>query len=120
MLDRLFMIYKEELLVIVVFVWVIIDLIDDLVLWMLRLGGSKEWRVIKIVLIVVGIFVFLIILIIVIDIISLLGCFICIFLILVKIIVFMVYVNVCVNVFIYVGFNMEMRNIWVSIFWSIK
>ena len=81
---------------------------------------SKERRATKIVLIVVGIFVFLTTPITVIDIISLLGCPACTPLTLVKITVFMAYANACVNVFIYAGFNTEMRNTWASIFRSIK
>jgi len=81
---------------------------------------SKERRATKIVLIIVGIFVFLTTPITVIDIISLLGCPTCTPLTLVKITVFMAYANACVNVFIYAGFNTEMRNTWVSIFRSAK
>ena len=81
-----------------------------------RTGGSKEPRATKIVLIVVGIFVFLTTPITVIDIISLLGCPTCTPLTLIKITVFMAYANACVNVFIYAGFNTEMRNTWVGIF----
>ncbi|XP_078373925.1 adenosine receptor A2a-like [Oculina patagonica] len=81
-----------------------------------REGGSKERRATKIVLIVVGIFVFLTTPITVIDIISLLGCPTCTPLTLVKITVFMAYANACVNVFIYAGFNTEMRNTWIAIF----
>ena len=81
-----------------------------------RAGGSKERRATKIVLIVVGIFVFLTTPITVIDIISLLGCPTCTPLTLIKITVFMAYANACVNVFIYAGFNTEMRNTWISIF----
>ncbi|XP_078372892.1 adenosine receptor A1-like [Oculina patagonica] len=79
-------------------------------------GGGKERRATKIVLIVVGIFVFLTTPITVIDIISLLGCPTCTPLTLVKITVFMAYANACVNVFIYAGFNTEMRNTWIAIF----
>ena len=78
-------------------------------------GPGKERRATKIVLIVVGIFVFLTTPITVIDIISLLGCPSCTPLTLVKITVFMAYANACVNVFIYAGFNTEMRNTWVAI-----
>lgn len=74
----------------------------------------------KIVLIIVGMFVFLIMLIMVIDVVYLCGCLKCIFVIVVKVIVIMVYVNVCVNVFLYVGFNLEMWNIWVSIYRKLK
>ena len=81
---------------------------------------SKDRRATKIVLMVVGIFVFLTTPITVIDIISLLGCPTCTPLTLVKITVFMAYANACVNVFIYAGFNTEMRNTWVSIFRSTK
>ena len=81
-----------------------------------KAGGSKERRATKIVLIVVGIFVFLTTPITVIDIISLLGCPSCTPLTLVKITVFMAYANACVNVFIYAGFNTEMRNTWIAIF----
>ena len=83
-------------------------------------GGSKERRATKIVLTVVGIFVFLTTPITVIDIISLLGCPACTPLTLTKITVFMAYSNACVNVFIYAGYNTEMRNTWVSIFRSAK
>ena len=81
-----------------------------------RAGGSKERRATKIVLIVVGIFVFLTTPITVIDIISLLGCPTCTPLTVVKVTVFMAYANACVNVFIYAGFNAEMRNTWVAIY----
>ena len=79
---------------------------------------SKERRATKIVVIVVGIFVFLTTPITVIDIISLLGCPTCTPLTVVKVTVFMAYANACVNVFIYAGFNTEMRNTWVDIFRS--
>ena len=79
-------------------------------------GGGKERRATKIVLIVVGIFVFLTTPITVIDIISLLGCPTCTPLTLIKITVFMAYSNACVNVFIYAGFNTEMRNTWIAIY----
>ena len=81
-----------------------------------RAGGSKERRATKIVLIVVGIFVVLTTPITVIDIISLLGCPTCTPLTVVKVTVFMAYANACVNVFIYAGFNTEMRNTWVAIY----
>lgn len=119
-LDRPSTIYKEEPSVTVVSVRATTDPIDDLAPRMPRPGGSKERRATKIVLIVVGIFVFLTTPITVIDIISLLGCPTCTPLTLVKITVFMAYANACVNVFIYAGFNTEMRNTWVSIFRSIK
>ena len=84
-----------------------------------RIGvESKERRATKIVLIVVGIFVFLTTPITVIDIISLLGCPTCTPLTVVKVTVFMAYANAGVNVFIYAGFNTEMRNTWVDIFRS--
>ena len=81
-----------------------------------RVGGRKERRATKIVLIVVGIFVFLTTPITVIDIISLLGCPTCTPLTVVKVTVFMAYANACVNVFIYAGYNTEMRNTWVAIY----
>ncbi|KAJ7385661.1 hypothetical protein OS493_013687 [Desmophyllum pertusum] len=81
-----------------------------------RVSRSRERRATKIVLIVVCIFVFLTTPITVIDIISLLGCPTCTPLTLIKITVFMAYANACVNVFIYAGFNTEMRNTWVAIF----
>ena len=85
-----------------------------------RAGGRKERRATKIVLIVVGIFVFLTTPITVIDIISLLGCPTCTPLTVVKVTVFMAYANACVNVFIYAGFNTEMRNTWVAIYRKAK
>jgi len=116
--DRPSTIYKEEQSVTVVSVRATTegDPIDDPAPRPPRPGGSKERRATKIVLIVVGIFVFLTTPITVIDIISLLGCPTCTPLTLVKITVFMAYSNACVNVFIYAGFNTEMRNTWVSIF----
>ncbi|XP_022781778.1 D(2) dopamine receptor-like [Stylophora pistillata] len=85
-----------------------------------RAGGNRERRATKIVLIVVGIFVFLTTPITVIDIISLLGCPTCTPLTLIKITVFMAYSNACVNVFIYAGFNTEMRNTWICIYRQAK
>lgn len=85
-----------------------------------RPRGGKERRATKIVLIVVGIFVFLTTPITVIDIISLLGCPTCTPLTVVKITVFMAYANGCVNVFIYAGFNTEMRNTWVDIYRRVR
>ena len=81
-----------------------------------RTDQIKERRGTKIVLIIVGIFVLLTTPITVIDIISLLGCPTCTPLTVVKVTVFMAYANACVNVFIYAGFNSEMRNTWVNIF----
>ena len=85
-----------------------------------RARGRKERRATKIVLIVVGIFVVLTTPITVIDIISLLGCPACTPLTVVKVTVFMAYANACVNVFIYAGFNTEMRNTWVAIYRKTK
>ena len=121
-LDRPSTIHKEEPSITVVSVQATTegDPIDHQASRMPRPGGSKERRATKIVLIVVGIFVFLTTPITVIDIISLLGCPACTPLTLVKITVFMAYANACVNVFIYAGFNTEMRNTWASIFRSIK
>lgn len=121
-MDRPSTIYKEEQSVTAFSIRTTTegDPIDDRAPRMPRPGGSKERRATKIVLIVVGIFVFLTTPITVIDIISLLGCPTCTPLTLVKITVFMAYANACVNVFIYAGFNTEMRNTWVSIFRSIK
>ena len=86
----------------------------------LRTGSNRERRATKIVLIVVGIFVFLTTPITVIDIISLLGCPSCTPLIVVKVTVFMAYANACINVFIYAGFNTEMRNTWIAIYRTVK
>ena len=120
--DRPSTIYKEDQSITVVSFRTTTegDRINDLAPRVPRPGGSKERRATKIVLIVVGIFVFLTTPITVIDIISLLGCPTCTPLTLVKITVFMAYANACVNVFIYAGFNTEMRNTWVSIFRSAK
>lgn len=120
--DRPSTIYKEDQLVTVVSVRTPTEghTIDDQAPRLSRPGGSKERRATKIVLIVVGIFVFLTTPITVIDIISFLGCPTCTPLTLVKITVFMAYANGCVNVFIYAGFNTEMRNTWVCIFQSTK
>lgn len=85
-----------------------------------KAGGSRERRATKIMLIVVGIFVFLTTPITVIDIISLLGCPTCTPLTLVKITVFMAYSNACVNVFVYAGFNTDMRNTWICIYRQVK
>ena len=85
-----------------------------------RVGGRKERRATKIVVIVVGIFVVLTTPITVIDIISLLGCPTCTPLTVVKVTVFMAYANACVNVFIYAGYNTEMRNTWVAIYRKAK
>ena len=85
-----------------------------------RARGRKERRATKIVLIVVGIFVVLTTPITVIDIISLLGCPACTPLTVVKVTVFMAYANACINVFIYAGFNTEMRNTWVAIYRKAK
>ena len=85
-----------------------------------RTGGSRERRATKIVLIVVGLFVILTTPITVIDIISLLGCPTCTPLTVVKVTVFMAYANACVNVFVYAGFNTEMRNTWVAIYGRAK
>ena len=85
-----------------------------------RAGSNRERRATKIVLIVVGIFVFLTTPITVIDIISLLGCPSCTPLTVVKVTVFMAYANACINVFIYAGFNTEMRNTWIAIYRTIK
>ena len=121
-LDRPSTIHKEEPSITVVSVQATTegDPIDHQAPRMPRPGGSKERRATKIVLIVVGIFVFLTTPITVIDIISLLGCPACTPLTLVKVTVFMAYANACVNVFIYAGFNTEMRNTWVNIFRSTK
>ena len=85
-----------------------------------RPGGSKERRATKIVLIIVGIIVLLTTPITVIDIISLLGCPTCTPLTVIKVTVFMAYANACVNVFIYAGFNTDMKRTWIDIFWRVK
>ena len=85
-----------------------------------RPTGGRERRATKIVVIIVGIFVFLTTPITVIDIISLLGCPACTPLTVVKITVLMAYANGCINVFIYAGFNAEMRSTWVSIYNIVK
>jgi len=85
-----------------------------------RPGGSKERRATKIVLIIVGIFVLFTTPITLIDIISLLGCPTCTPLSVVKVTVFMAYANACVNVFIYAGFNTDMKRTWIDIFWRVK
>ena len=85
-----------------------------------RAVESKERRPTKVVLIIVGIFVILTTPITVIDIISLLGCPTCTPLTVVKVTVFMAYANACVNVFIYAGYNTEMRNTWVAIYRKAK
>ena len=85
-----------------------------------RSKGGRERRATKIVVIVVGIFVFLTTPITVIDVISLLGCPTCTPLTIVKITVLMAYANGCINVFIYAGFNTDMRNTWVSIYHIVK
>ena len=81
---------------------------------------AKDRRVAIVVLITVGMFIVLTTPITVIDIIGLLGCHDCSPLILTKIAVCMVYSNACINVFIYAGYNKEMRKTWVSAFRQIR
>ena len=82
--------------------------------------GTSEHKSTRIVLIIVGVFVVLTIPITVIDTVSLLGCSRCITVEVTKVTVVMAYANACVNVFLYAGFNTEMRNTWVAIYKKVK
>ena len=82
--------------------------------------GNSEHKSTKIVLVIVGVFVILTIPVTVIDTVSLLGCPTCITVEVTKATVVMAYANACVNVFLYAGFNTEMRNTWVAIYKKVK
>ena len=80
----------------------------------------EENRAAMVVVITVGAFIVLTTPITVIDILGLLGCHDCSPLILTKIAVGMVYSNACINVFIYAGYNTNMRRTWVQAYGKIR
>ena len=82
--------------------------------------GTSEHKSTRIVSIIVGVFVILTLPITVIDTVSLLGCQGCIRVEVTKVTVVMAYANASVNVFLYAGFNTEMKNTWVAIYKKVK
>lgn len=72
--------------------------------------GGRDRKATKVVLIIVGLFVVLTVPITIIDLLGVFEANVVVPLVVIKIAVFMVYFNACINVFIYAGYNQEMRD----------
>lgn len=76
----------------------------------MRTRGGHERKATKVVLIIVGLFVVLTVPITIIDLLEVFDANVTVPLFVTKIALFMVYGNSCINVFIYAGYNQDMRD----------